>query len=204
MTQALKIDFYDDITRSSITGEREGFIPIPINGYNPSLLAAEIVNDTIWGQYLVNCIRTWNKRSPAIFQIPNAVLGLIGEVAEYSKEPSTDEFGDMLYYRAILRWLLGDETMIYPDNEVEGQFNFDEFALLIADFGKKAVYHDKMHDIKTMGEYYAAINMLDAFLFNELTNRFGLTNFTSIFQENIIKLQKRHKKGFNPNHDSNI
>lgn len=204
MPKVVKIDFYDDITRSSITGEREGFVPIPINGYNPTSLARELTNDTIWGEYLTSCIRTWNKRSPALYQIPNAVLGLIGEVAEYLQAPSIDEFGDILYYRAILRWLLGDETMIYPDNEVAGEFRFDEFTLFIADFGKKAVYHDKMNDVKTIGKYFVAMNMLDAFICNELTNRFNLMDFKFIFRENITKLEKRHIKGFNPNHDNNV
>lgn len=196
--------FYNETLRQiGFDGANIDKIPIPIDGYNVSLLLNELKEGTIWGQYLVNCIKTWNQQSSPLYQIPNATLGLLGEITEYMETPTLDEFGDVLYYRTILYWLLGDEIKIFPTMESDS-LDFHKFTLLISDFTKKAVYHNKMHDEKTMRKYHKAALMLDSYLWFELTSRHNLTTFESVFNQNIEKLNQRHTKGFNPNHDNNV
>lgn len=49
-------------------------------------------------------------------------LGLVGEVDEFIKDPTLDEFGDVIWYWSILRKIFGavdlDNVMIFSDNHV--------------------------------------------------------------------------------------
>lgn len=176
-------------------------IPIFRSGYNVMGLVNEIQTETIWGNYLLGCLKTWNTKNVPLLQIPNAVLGLIGELQEYMETPTLDEFGDVLYYRAILRYLVADEGEIYSTFPAIS-FNVGTVINLLADYGKKAVYHDKMFDIKTRDKYEKAFAMLDAFLWDQLVFRHNLLSFEPAFKYNLDKLANRHEKGFNPNYDS--
>lgn len=176
-------------------------IGIPSYGINPSGLVDEISTDELFGSYLKGCIRTWNTSNPPLLQIPNAALGLIGEICEYTDSGTLDEFGDLIYYRAIFRYLLGDVTEIYSTKTV-WEFNLTETINLIADVAKKFVYHTKMHDVKTLGRYHQAFDMLDALLLHNLKHIHKLDSFQPVFEYNLSKLAKRHQVGFNPNYDS--
>lgn len=196
-----KFYFYNEVERRNkhIVSTKDT-IALPLYGYNIIALRKEIATENIFGEYLLNCIRTWNQSSPPLYQIPNAALGLIGEVAEYMEKPSIDELGDILYYRSILLWLLGEYTQIYEMTFID--FKFNDFALLLSDFTKKAVYHDKMYDTKTVMKYRNAMSILDAYIWKEMKTRYNLRNFDVIFQENIAKLSQRHVEGFDPNYGS--
>ncbi len=198
-----KFAFYNEAERKTgIVGLTEGITPVPLYGYSVMSLVSELRHENIYGNYLLNCIKTWNQEVPPLYQIPNATLGLIGELAEYFENPTIDEFGDVLYYRAILCWLLGEATEPYMTTK-PNEFDFATFTGLTSDFTKKVVYHSKMYDTKTLTKHHKFMTMLDSFLFNELVNVHGLVSFESVFQFNIDKLNKRHQgSGFNPNYDS--
>jgi len=180
---------------------RKESVLIPTSGYDIAGLISEIRNETIWGEYLQGCLKTWNTASPPLFQIPNASLGLVGELLEYKATPTIDEFGDILYYRAILRYLVGDKIEIYSVKSID-DFDWFEVINLISDYSKKVVYHDKMHDIKTRNKYDKAFAMLDAFLWYQMLYVHELKTFETVFYYNLSKLSNRHQKGFNPSYDS--
>ncbi len=176
--------------------------PIPLYGFSPMSLVSELRHENVWGNYLLSCLKTWNNEASPLYQIPNAVLGLIGEISEYLENPTIDEFGDITYYRAILCSLVGEASQIVLSKQ-RNNFDIATFTGLIADFAKKSVYHGKMYQPKTLGKYRSAMSMLDAFLWHELYNVHELTSFDTVFASNIEKLTNRHNgSGFNPNYDS--
>lgn len=155
--------------------------------------------DDIHFQYLLNALKTWNKRYCQFEQINNAVLGVLGEIAELENSRSdwadrTDELGDVLYYRTILKYLVGD-SLEYS----EGAFgDVLEITMLLTDFAKKTLYHDKWSDGETRENYRLGIGYVDNYIIEKL-DELG-TDFYTVYTWNVNKLSKRHGASFNPNH----
>ena len=83
-------------------------LPIRVDGLDWRTLIDEIDEGTIHANYLLDALKTWNIKYCPNEQIANACLGLIGELSEYIINPSQDELSDIIYYRAINRYLFAD------------------------------------------------------------------------------------------------
>lgn len=158
--------------------------------------------DDIHFQYLLNALKTWNKRYCQFEQINNAVLGVLGEIAEYENSRlgwavKLDELSDIIYYRTILKYLVGD-SLTYPFEYDDDVIDVTEITMLLADFAKKVLYHDKWLADKTRDRYRRGISYVDLYIIEEIAN-LG-TNFATIYAYNVNKLSNRHGASFNPNH----
>lgn len=162
-----------------------------------------IKTETAWGKYLIGCISTWNTKHPIAFQISNAVHGVVGELMEtykemalnLSKEEQLSEVGDVLYYRTILCYLYGMDLNFNQSDDID----LYGCLALLSDVGKKAAFHDKIANEKTLHRLDTGMGLLDA-LIVDLINLLDLP-LDEIMQYNMHKLSNRHDSGkFNPNY----
>ena len=144
-------------------------IVIRSEGVDPASLEKELEE---WESYLKYCLRTWNSTNTLNIQVANAALGLLGELAEYLTSPSEDELGDVLYYRAILCYLMGRGTHIDTCGLTvfDDEFNYDLIFAYLADVGKKVAFHDKFSNAKLRHRFQTAMSMLDAVLTYDMSN----------------------------------
>ena len=180
------------------TGYNE--ILIPELSFNLPELMRNIDEEDINYLYLKTSLKTWNQNVCQLEQINNAVLGIIGELAEYleslSGDELLDELGDLIYYRTILKYLVGDNLAYNKVNS-----NFDGIFKIVgslADFSKKILYHGKWEIPKTRTKYIEAIAILDNLIINDI-DILGAT-LSEVHTRNVDKLQNRHGSSFNPSH----
>lgn len=189
------------LNENEVTKYHGDEIFIRAEGINPIGLEDEILEDILPSQYLKSCLKTWNTRDNFKLQLANAGLGLVGELAEYLQTRTIDEMGDVLYYRAIYRYLMGD-TINLSFTEYVYELNWELVMIsLLSDVAKKVVFHDRLSSQKTRDRYYKGMNYLDMFIKYELTNSLAPVTLEEIMRLNIEKLQTRHHNGvFNPNY----
>jgi len=200
--QIIRLSEQEIISRATLFDEDTFFIRENPYG-NVDEIMKEMLSNTPEFRYLSSCLKTWNVRDNINLQVANAGLGLIGELFEYFESPSHDELGDVLYYRALLRYLLSDTQKISSDMSIsDGNFSYDVMTSFLADVSKKVAFHDRYNDKKTRNRYSIAMEMLDAFLLYDLHYVLMLDSFDSTYEMNINKLSQRHPKGFKPNYDS--
>lgn len=150
--------------------------------------------------YQTECLKTWNEQEP---QLANAALGLVGEYWEWQEHDLTekskhlDEFGDFLYYQAILYHLLGlDRTSGVKLYETEAPIRAHGPISVMAERVKKIVYHDR--DIEEW-HWSPVTARLDSWIHQECKTM-DIDEFRQR-KKNVEKLSTRHSDGsFNPNH----
>lgn len=164
-------------------------------GVNQEKLINEIGENTPEVQYMVECVKTWNRKYSLAEQIANACLGLIGEIVEYYEVYTADEFGDVLYYRTILKMLMGDSLEYNYDASCET--TLWQAIGLLSDVGKKVAFHNKLGNEKTMERYKEAIQRIDNMILGECATLFHY-DMRALERYNIEKLNKRHGNVFTP------
>ena len=152
------------------------------------------------------CLKTWNMDHNHPQQISHAVHGLVGELIEFGDEhlrpdkddeKIIDELGDVLYYRAILKFLMGDVAAYEPSDKRSVLTAINKFS----DIAKKIAYHKTWDSDKVRTRYAEGIQYLDNYLTTVMTMRD--LSLQQVQQHNINKLQGvngRHTNGFNPNY----
>lgn len=173
---------------------------IRTTGINPKGLENELLENIIPSEYLKSCLATWNIRDNINFQLANAGLGLVGELTEYFQTRTPDEMGDILYYRAIYRYLMGD-TIAITDIDYVYELHWELVIIsMLADVAKKVVFHDRITSPKTRDRYNKGMTYLDMFIRYEFANTLAPVTLDEVMKMNIKKLQGRHSEGFNPNY----
>lgn len=173
-------------------------IPIREDGINVSALMDEIDSETMHAKYLISALRTWNIKYCPEEQIANACLGIVSEIVElfYDDKPES-ELGDLLYYRIILRYLMGDSLEFESTHSGTLRDAFSNASMFIADVGKKVAYHDKFLAEQTRTRYRTGMQAVDTIIVYFL-HKLG-TPLHEIYNQNIAKLAARHSNGkFNP------
>lgn len=204
-TQGIEVNGrYIDLIRYKLEDEHKMFfstLSLPLYAVEEAAFIEHIKNQTFWWEYLVGAFSTWNTRSAPSLQIANAALGIIGELAEYisadpeNKEEIISELGDIIYYRTILCYLYGLDLSL---RKSDSNSTFDTIALL-ADVGKKAAFHNKVDNPKTIKRLLDGMMGLDTILTQLLQH--NELKLSDVLQYNLDKLSNRHgKNGFNPNY----
>ena len=170
------------------------------------LVVQEAFENTLHFRYGQQCLKTWNMDHNHPQQISHAVHGLVGELIEFGDEhlrpdkddeKIIDELGDVLYYRAILKFLMGDVATYEPSNKRSVLTAINKFS----DIAKKIAYHKTWDSDKVRTRYAEGIQYLDNYLTTVMTMRD--LSLQQVQQHNINKLQGvngRHTNGFNPNY----
>ena len=150
-------------------------------------------------EYLDACLRTWNTQASVELQIVNAILGLIGELAELegsfymTASDIIDELGDAYYYYTIL-------CHLWPCKRVDEQLcNTDNHIMVayLADVGKKIAFHNNTSK-KVQNRMDIALLSVEVYL-ETVLHSYRLSK-EEVWNCNIAKLQQRHPDGFNPNY----
>lgn len=188
------------LNEDEVTKYHGDVISIRSEGINPVGLEDEILQNTLSSKYLQSCLKTWNIRDNFKMQLANAGLGLVGELTEYFQTRTPDEMGDILYYRAIYRYLMGD-TIAITDIDYVYELNWELVIIsMLADVAKKVVFHDRITSPKTRDRYNKGMAYLNMFIRYEFANTLAPVTLDEVMQMNIEKLQGRHSEGFNPNY----
>jgi len=136
--------------------------------------------------YAEAVLRTWNGDHDSDAQVCNAVLGVVGEVGEYVDNPSPDELGDVLYYKAMVRQLLDTRqtnTVAMKTRDLPRE------AARLAEATKKYVFHDA-----PLNPAVQALSRLEFCLYHEADLRGW--DLSDVRQQNIDKLRDRYPNGF--------
>lgn len=184
----------------------EAYIPLPkdFDLYIPEYAINEeefklhLEQNTMWGKYCVSALRTWNQEQTIAFQVANACLGIVGELAELSKtnEDIFGELGDVAYYRTILCYLYGMDLNL---RKMHTHADEMQAISLLADVGKKSAFHYKIVADKTLQRLILGVQIIDTIILSYLEQNFLEIEEVLLF--NIAKLSDRHNGGiFNPNY----
>lgn len=152
-------------------------------------------------EYVGECRKHLNKRAlvPIDGAIAMCALGIVGESGELvlaatgSVEAATrKEYGDLCYYCAMMCDLVGLEFSVVAVQGVRSR----EFGLFmdmhlkssaLAEYIKKALFHDKAADIDLIADLVCQILNIGATL-----SQVSFAEREQIYAENIAKLQARH------------
>lgn len=109
-------------------------------------------------------------------------LGLCGELVEYTKNPSIDEAGDILWYSAVLYKTLG---LTQP--KISPRYSAPFMATgVIAELVKKWAFHDKEPRLMEIKEWVDdVISYIDT-----------VHELDTVMEVNVDKLQQRYPDGF--------
>lgn len=188
----------------------------PKGAVNVSAFIASASNKTETFSYLLGCMRTWNREFPLALQICNASMALAGEIAELMlastnsiRDDIADELGDILYYRTVLRSLMGDNIEHDTNPYYRGIKPSDIYHAVsyLTDVGKKIAFHNRYGVAKTMARYEIAMDMVDKIIAAYITGIYMNKDNTScekilveVQLNNLNKLFQRHGVSFQTNY----
>lgn len=147
-------------------------------------------------EYFRRTSRTWNRDESFKEQIDNAVLGIIGEVGEFTRDPDDQaEAGDIYYYLATFLRLCGEKPATIDPDGMQGLVmtltaTLQELTQL-AEHTKKWIHHGKA-DRKPKA--VASVKKLVRLMLFICQQRGWEVN--EIWGSNIAKLEGRFPKGF--------
>lgn len=147
-------------------------------------------------------LRTWNVKYNPNLQINNAACSAAGELAEClasdTPEEIKDELGDVIYYRYLLRYLMGDSLTLFGSTVNLSQVGMLNTIALLCDVGKKIAYHDGYGTDKVTNRYMKVAESLDTAI-NTIAQKNNL-NIDDVVNHTVQKLRKRHGAQFTPNY----
>lgn len=155
-----------------------------------------------WKDYQKACLRTWNEDATYREQLDHAAMGVVSEALElqYAEgDDIADELGDVLFYVAMLAYLLGDDVLSSAvDISVASGISAREMAESMAELAVAALeelvkwQHHGRPDYRQdfVDSVWMTYSMARGFA--------GMCDLVveDVLAQNVAKLEARHPDGF--------